>query len=249
MDVAGLTDSKRINRAVFGVYYEEDVFERLGALWPAAMRAFSWRIPQPISQRKLIFIHVPRAAGTSIANALYGARSTRHYSMRYYRAINPAFCAQAQSFAVLRDPFDRFASAYAFVRGGGTPGCRLSRVFAATTAQIRCVDDYLAFVEDRPIFELDFVMRPQSWFVCDLESGTPLVDHLFVLGESMLPEFLRHHGAAQLARLNQAERSPLLLSGRQKHRIERLYNQDFALIAAVRARRVVAQEAMRIAAE
>src|SRR4051812_11070000 len=147
MDVAGLADPKRINRALFGAYYEEDIFDRLGTLWPAAMRAFSWRIPRPMLRRNLIFIHVPRAAGTSIARALYGVQCTRHYSMRYYRDINPTFCAQAESFAVLRDPFDRFASAYAFVRAGGTPGWRLSRVFAEATAGVKSVDDYLSFLE------------------------------------------------------------------------------------------------------
>ena len=113
-------------------------------------------------RRKLIFIHVPRAAGTSIAQALYGPRNTLHHSIRYYRTVAPRFFAEAESFALLRDPFDRFASSYAFVRAGGTADCRLSDAFRAQTAHLRSVDDYLCFLEQRDVLSQDFVMRPQS---------------------------------------------------------------------------------------
>lgn len=232
-------DSKRLNHALFGVYFEEDIFERYCVRFPRLMRGFSWRIPAAMVRRNLIFIHVPRAAGTSISRALYGPRSKRHHSIRYYRTVNPGFCEQAQSFCVLRDPFDRFASAYSFVRSGGTAICPLAKVFADATAGLRDVDDYLSFMEGRDPLELDFVMRPQSWFVCDLGTGASLVDELFLFGEPRLAEYLRGHGVAVLPHLNPSDRRHLVLSSRQKSRIERLYAQDFALIERVKCRRRV----------
>ena len=247
-------DSKRINRALFGAYYEEDIYDKVCAALPLAARALWWRMPRAMRARKLIFVHVPRAAGTSIVRALYGQGCIRHFSMRYYRAIHPRLAAGAQSFALLREPVDRFASAYAFVRSGGTLTGRLSTVFAAQTAHIASVDDYLSFLEDRGALDLDFVMRPQSWFVCDA-GGTVLVKRLFLYGEDQLPlaAFLRSHGVNALPWLNRAERTGLYLTRRQLGRIEALYAQDFALIEQVRASRFAfpepSAEAFRIAAE
>src|SRR4051812_17110224 len=98
-------DSKRINRALFGAYYEEDIYDKYCGLMPRAMRIFNWRIEDAMRRRNLIFVHVPRVAGTSITQALYGPRCTRHHSIRYYKTVAPGFWAQADSFAVLRDPF------------------------------------------------------------------------------------------------------------------------------------------------
>jgi len=232
-------DSKTIHRALFGVFYEEDVYDKFCGLVPRAMRAFHWRIEEGMRRRNLIFVHVPRVAGTSIAHALYGPRCTRHHSIRYYKTVAPDFWAKADSFAVLRDPFDRFASAYAFVRSGGTDSCRLSDVFLRQTARIRSVDDYLAFIEDRDDLSLDFVMRPQSWFVCDLQTGEPLVKRLFLYGrdDAALSVFLKSHGIDKLLRLNPSARNPLQLSDGQRRRIERIYARDFDLVGALRYRR------------
>jgi len=242
-----------MNRALFGAYYEEDIYDRACAAAPLLARSLFWRMPAAMRARRLIFVHVPRAAGTSIVRMLYGPGSIRHYSMRYYRAIDPVFAREAQSFALLRDPVDRFISAYAFVRSRGTPASRLSAVFAAQTAHIASVDDYLAFLEARGPLDLDFVMRPQSWFVCD-SNGAVLVKQLFLYGEdhAALGDFLKAHGIAMLPWLNRAERNEVNLTARQLGRIESLYAQDFALIGSLRAARrggETQRAALRIAAE
>lgn len=232
-------DPKRVNRAVFGAWYEEDIYDRFCSGVPHAMRAFRRRIPRAMRDRNLIFVHVPRVAGTSIVRALYGKGCTRHHSMRYYKALDPAFANGAGSFALLRDPFDRFASAYAFVRSGGTAICRLSDVFARQTEHVNTVDDYLSFLEDRGPLDLDFVMRPQSWFVCD-GAGTPLVKSLFLYGEDegRLAAYLAPQGIGALPWLNRAPRAALRLDASQRRRIERLYADDFALIESVRRDRL-----------
>lgn len=231
-------DPKRINRALFGAYYEEDIYDRACSALPLLARALWWRMPAAMRRRKLIFVHVPRAAGTSIVRALYGTGCIRHVSMRYYRNVDPRLAEEAQSFAVLRDPVDRFLSAYNFVRRGGTPSCRLSAAFAAQTAHIASVDDYLSFLEGRGALDLDFVMRPQSWFVCDAD-GTVLVKRLFLYGDdhAQLAAFLRAYGIDTLPWLNRSERSEVYLTARQLLRIKLLYAQDFALIDKVRAAR------------
>jgi hypothetical protein len=253
-DIAGrnlLPDPKRINRALFGAWYEEDIYDNFCAAVPVAMRAFWWRIPASMRARNLIFVHVPRVAGMSITRALYGEACIHHYSMRYYRAVDPAFAQAAGSFAVLRDPFERFASAYAFVRAGGTALSRLSDVFLRQTADIASVDDYLTFLEGRGPLDLDFVMRPQSWFVCDPLTAEPLVKDLFLLEDdrAALTAYLAPYKIGPLPWINRAPRPALLPTARQRRRIERLYADDFALIESVRRAKQAPFRSAAIAAE
>ncbi|MEO8302287.1 MAG: sulfotransferase family 2 domain-containing protein [Rhizomicrobium sp.] len=233
---AFLPDAKPINRALFGAWYEEDIYDQFCTAVPLAMRVFRWRIPPAMRARNLIFVHVPRVAGTSITRALYGEGCIHHHSMRYYRAIDPGFAQSAGSFAVLRDPLERFASAYAFVRAGGTALSRLSDVFRRRTAAIASVDGYLDFLEGRAALDLDFVMRPQSWFVCDPQTAAPLVKDLFVLGEdsAALAAYLAPQKIGKLPWINRAPRAPLLFNAGQRRRVELLYAADFALIESVR---------------
>lgn len=246
-------DPKRINRALFGAWYEEDIYDQLCGRFPRAMRLFRARIPKAMRARNLIFVHVPRVAGTSIVRSLYGEGCIHHYSMRYYATVDPGFAESAPSFAVLRDPIDRFASAFAFVRAGGTRTCRLSDVFVRQTETLKSVDDYLSFLEAREPLDLDFVMRPQSWFVTDSDTGTVLVKDLFLLGEdsAALAAYLAPHGIGKLPWLNRAPRAHLFLTQSQRRRIERLYADDFALIDSVRRRKRARDEALaaKIAAE
>jgi len=246
-------DSKRINRALFGAWYEEDIYDQFCGRFPQVMRAFGWRIPSAMRARNLIFVHVPRVAGTSIVRSLYGEGCIHHHSMRYYRALDPAFAASAGSFALLRDPFDRFASAFAFVRAGGGADSRLSDVFRRQTHRLKTADDYLAFLEAREPLDMDFVMRPQAWFVTDLKTGAVLVKDLFVLGEedAALAVYLSPHGIGRLPWLNAAPRADVPLSPRQRRRIERIYADDFFLIDSLRRQKRTQDEALvaAIAAE
>ena len=108
---AAFPDPKSLNHALFGAWYEEDIYDKFCTGFPGVMRAFWWRIPSAMRARNLIFVHVPRVAGTSIVRTLYGEGCIHHHSMRYYRALDPDFAQSAGSFALLRDPLERFASA------------------------------------------------------------------------------------------------------------------------------------------
>ena len=53
---ACFADSKLINRALFGAYYEEDIYDKACAALPWAARALWWRVPKLVRERKLIFV-------------------------------------------------------------------------------------------------------------------------------------------------------------------------------------------------
>ena len=140
------------------------------------------------------------------------------------------------------------------MRSGGTASCRLSDVFLDQTENMRSVDDYLSFIEERDALSLDFVMRPQSWFVCDLKTGQPLVKRLFLYGRDheMLSAYLRAHGVRGFPGSTVRPHAAGFL-GAQKRRIQKLYAADFQLVEQLRSARTATEReilrAMGVAAE
>lgn len=61
-----------------------------------------------------IFIHVPKAAGTSIARALFDDKS-RHVPLARYYAFDRALAERCFKFAFVRNPWDRLQSAHAYL--------------------------------------------------------------------------------------------------------------------------------------
>ncbi|MFT6248318.1 MAG: hypothetical protein ACJAZQ_001519 [Cognaticolwellia sp.] len=61
-----------------------------------------------------IFIHIPKAAGTSISNALYGGRQGHHTALAYKKANSEKF-NNYYKFTIVRNPWDRLASTYHYL--------------------------------------------------------------------------------------------------------------------------------------
>jgi len=59
-----------------------------------------------------IFVHVPRTAGTSIANALFEDGDCGHTPLYAYRAFDEARYRNYFKFAFVRNPFSRLVSAF-----------------------------------------------------------------------------------------------------------------------------------------
>lgn len=66
-----------------------------------------------------IFVHIPKTAGTSVLAAL-GATPVfdTHAPARAYARAYPEFYARAYKFAFIRNPWDRFASSFHFMKHG-----------------------------------------------------------------------------------------------------------------------------------
>lgn len=70
------------------------------------------------NRTRSIFVHVPKTAGISIAEAIYGEQPG-HYTARYLQTVYGRRYRRYFTFAFVRNPWDRVYSAYRFLRRGG----------------------------------------------------------------------------------------------------------------------------------
>lgn len=149
----------------------------------------------------LVFIHIPKAAGTSFNLALYG-RFMGHIRASDVERWGSRRVRDLPSFAITRNPWDRLVSAYRFARAGrGIGGSFQARVWRPEQYRTVEFESFPTFVTDwlaqREIAKLDLIFRPQSPYVCD-SAGRLLVDHVGRV-ENLAPtyEFLGRRSAIQ----------------------------------------------------
>ena len=129
----------------------------------------------------IVFIHVPKAAGTSFNEALYG-RFIGHPRASDIQRWAPRAVRALPSFSVTRNPWDRLVSAYRFARRGqGVGGSYRAGMWRPHRYRIAEFESFERFVKEwlaaRDVSKLDGVFQPQWLFLCDRRSRV-LVDHV-----------------------------------------------------------------------
>jgi hypothetical protein len=97
----------------------------------------------PFLKYRCLFVHVPKAAGISVAQSLFGCKAGGHRSLTRYRvALGSSFVDRSFKFTVVRNPWDRLVSAYFFLKNGGmTP--RDAYWSQRYLAGFDCFDDFV----------------------------------------------------------------------------------------------------------
>lgn len=141
----------------------------------ARRRAAIWQ------RHGVIFIHVPKCAGSSVNDALYG-RFMGHIPADIIARFCDRRTAAIPAFSLLRDPVARAVSAYRFVRAGSGVGSGVTaQVRAPERYQIPAFESFDRFAQDwlpaQTLAKADPVFRTQTSYVCDAK-GKVLVEHL-----------------------------------------------------------------------
>lgn len=74
----------------------------------------------PFLRTGSVFVHIPKAAGISISQSLYGGPTCYHTTSSWYAlALTQAELGQMFVYTIVRNPWDRLHSAYHFLKHGG----------------------------------------------------------------------------------------------------------------------------------
>ena len=129
---------------------------------------------------KVIFIHIPKNAGSSIERALFNTEGAVSHMTALNRAnedidlFNKSF-----KFAIVRNPYDRFVSAYEYLKQGG----RNNHDLEWSKQNIQHFQSFNEFV--LALKDIEYRKKITSWihfkeqagFVCD-EKNKVLVDYI-----------------------------------------------------------------------
>lgn len=212
------------------------LIERFTKYAPQVLKSYSSRtfglpLRPEVRRAGVIFIHVPKNAGTTIATQLYG-RHIGHRSAEFYRQADPEFFASAPSFALVRDPVARFVSAYNFAKKGGSATVPASQHVTAFAQSFQTISECAACIVSMPERErarLDFVFRRQSDFTCDA-NGKVIVDKLIRLEAVSGGSFtIGGHNITMETRINEAQRTASPVEDGLSDILRAAYPRDFEL--------------------
>lgn len=181
----------------------------------------------------MLFIHIPKNAGMSISEALYG-RQIKHASIRYYQKAAPRLLDRVTSCAIIRDPIERFASSLRYAQAGGTRDNRVSRPFRELYRSFVTAEHALDHLETaQSIYDIDHIFRPQSWYITD-HNGHIIVDKLFPFHDlGRIVDFLDLGCRADMTHLNASKSARLAFTAGEIERIRNFYASDLGLVDRV----------------
>jgi hypothetical protein len=132
-----------------------------------------------------IFIHVPKAAGTTLSYAIYG-KPLGHFTTEDVLTTFPNLWENSFVFGAARNPYSRIVSAYAFAKQGRTADMGVHNPSQYHINEFRTFRSFvLEWLRFQELGRLDGIFQTQSSFLT--LGGCLAVDHIVYL-ESI------HHG-------------------------------------------------------
>lgn len=125
-----------------------------------------------------VFVHVPKTAGFSITKQLFHGLATEHTEARVWQSLVPTGDWNRRfKFAFVRNPSDRFISAFWYLKSGGLHIG--DRSWAEENLHgIRSAEELMELPPRKLVPLLDWIhFRPMRSFVCD-RRGTVLLDFI-----------------------------------------------------------------------
>lgn len=134
-----------------------------------------------LTEREVIFIHVPKAAGTSLKIELYGQATGGHRTIGEYMAYDGARTGSAFKCCFVRNPWDRLLSAYSYLKQGKGASMRDKDFAAQFLSDTPGVNDFVLALQDRTLRRQVLVydhFRPQSHWICEPGAKTHAMDFI-----------------------------------------------------------------------
>jgi|TARA_Y100000780_G_C13692535_1_gene420135 hypothetical protein len=182
-------------------------------------------------EKKCIFIHIPKAAGTSIGEALFNNGRTGHYEWRYYKIDKIKFHTYFK-FAFVRNPYDRLVSSYFYLQQGGKNKSDHEFNDRVLSKYLDFEDFVLNGLDDKEVSNWGH-FKKQSDFIYDDVSKSIVVDYLGYF-ENISEDYnnLRYKlGGAKLGKANPSNRNAFTeyYTKEMADKVFTHYNKDFEL--------------------
>lgn len=116
-----------------------------------------------------IFIHIPKAAGTSVLHALSGSTDhvqRDHCSAFNFKSADKKRFERSFKFAFVRHPVDRLLSVHRYLLSGGN-GTNNKRLSALINSEYNQFDDFVLKYLDSMRLHTEVLFRPQFSFLCN----------------------------------------------------------------------------------
>lgn len=186
-----------------------------------------------IIRRGLGFIHIPKAAGTSISRAIYGTR-TGHFTIEEFNRYRSNKLEDIPLFSVIREPISRIVSSYNYaINSGGTDGT-IRRDSAYSSAEFSDFNEFCVnWLAKQDMQRIDRIFWPQVEFLDPALENYGL-DFVCTLEEiSSLELYLKSsHGIdVKIQKLNNTKSAEthVQISQESKEIINSIYSDDFKL--------------------
>ena len=138
-------------------YYKETLKKKLGIY-----KYFN----EKIIEKKVIFIHIPKSAGTAITKALYGTIESNHNTCSEYMNENKDTFFSFFRFSFVRNPYSRCYSAYNYLQAGGKGPMDIYWRQKYTSAYAT-FDEFVAMGLENAIKKRAVHFIPQNEFIFD----------------------------------------------------------------------------------
>jgi hypothetical protein len=114
-----------------------------------------------------LFIHIPKAAGTSVGREIYG-RNVGHRKASFYHNVSKNEFNSLFSFSFTRNPWDRAVSAYHFAKQGGTDLVKPKNDDVFSSDYFRSFESFiLEWLPQIDFKNEDIIFEPQYKYICD----------------------------------------------------------------------------------
>ena len=143
--------------------------------------------PRVFEDRRCIFVHIPKAAGSNITNAIFG-RGVGHRKYIDYLKADRDKTRSFFSFSITRNPWDRLVSGYFYLLRGGMEHKAYDRAFSRfLNSRYPEFEPFVMNWLEEPVIHNTIHFQPQYKYLVD-EKNELALDHIGKL-ENLEEEF------------------------------------------------------------
>ena len=183
-------------------------------------------------KKKLIFVHIPKNAGTSIIKAMGVENLYMDKTIKEYKEHYGDYWNEYKKFTVVREPIDRFISAYKFARmdesgwfsATGEEGLEKHHHYELCNEMN--INEYVSYLYKNPE-KFNRWISPQTFIVSN-ENGEREIDY-YVRYENLL-EDLQKIGIDKIEKLNSSkikDEKTIELTKKSKNLLYQIYDIDY----------------------